>query len=39
MRVTDLQGLYDYSCWANTKLFDVMSELSQRQFTEIVAGS
>jgi uncharacterized damage-inducible protein DinB len=39
MRVMELQGLYDYSCWANTKLFDVMSELSQRQFTENVAGS
>lgn len=39
MRVADLESLYDYSCWANQKLFDVVSELSQQQFTQPVAGS
>lgn len=39
MRVADLEALYDYSCWANQKLFDVVSDLSQQQFTQTVAGS
>jgi uncharacterized damage-inducible protein DinB len=39
MRVADVERLYDYSCWANAKLLAVVSELSQEQFTQTVAGS
>ena len=39
MRVTDLERLYDYSYWANQKLFDVMSQLTPEQLTQPVAGS
>jgi len=37
--VEDLKTLYDYSYWANKKLFDVMSRLTHEQFTQSVAGS
>lgn len=28
MRVNDLERLYDYNCWANKKLFGVISQLT-----------
>jgi uncharacterized damage-inducible protein DinB len=39
MRVKDLERLYDYSYWVNKKLFEVISRLSDEEFTRQVAGS
>src|SRR5262245_49770719 len=39
MTVKDLETMFDYSYWANAKLFEVMSQLTPEQFTENVAGS
>ena len=39
MRVSDLERLYDYSYWANRKLFAVVTQLTPEQFTRSVAGS
>jgi len=39
MRVADFERLYDYSCWANARLFDVVSRIAPEQFTRNVAGS
>lgn len=39
MRVSDLQTLYDYTYWANDRLFSVISQLTPEQFTQNVAGS
>jgi uncharacterized damage-inducible protein DinB len=39
MTVQDLQTLFDYSYWADRKLFEVVSQLTTEQFTETVAGS
>lgn len=39
MHVQDLQGLADYSAWANRKLFAVVSQLTPEQFTQSVGGS
>ena len=39
MTVKDLEALVDYSHWANRKLFDVLSQLTDEQFTQSVAGS
>ena len=39
MNVASVQQLYDYSYWANTKLFAVIAELTDEQFTQAVAGS
>jgi uncharacterized damage-inducible protein DinB len=39
MTVKDLQTLFDYSYWANRKLFGVVSKLTPEQFTQPVAGS
>ena len=39
MTVKDLEVLYDYGYWANTKLFDVISQLTPEQFTRPVGGS
>jgi uncharacterized damage-inducible protein DinB len=39
MTVKDLETLFDYSHWANRKLFDVLSQLTDEQFTQPVAGS
>lgn len=39
MTVADLEGLYAYSCWANEKLFAVIDQLTDEQFTQTVAGS
>ena len=38
MTVTDLNNLYDYGYWANGKLFDAISQLTEEQFTESVGG-
>ncbi len=35
----DLQVLYDYSYWANDKIFDVLAQLTPEEFTRQVAGS
>src|SRR5258706_11247754 len=39
MTATDLQTLFDYSYWANRKLFDVIARLTPEEFTRTVAGS
>ncbi len=39
MTVKDLERLYDYSYWANRKLFQVISQLTPEQFTRTVTGS
>jgi uncharacterized damage-inducible protein DinB len=39
MTVKDLEVLYDYGCWANGKLFHVISQLTPEQFTRTVGGS
>jgi uncharacterized damage-inducible protein DinB len=39
MTVRDLERLYDYSYWANRKMFSVLTQLTPEQFTQNVAGS
>ena len=39
MNVRDVEVLYDYGYWANQKLFQVVSDLTQEQFAQPVAGS
>ena len=39
MTVDDLKRRYDYSYWANSKLFAVVLQLTPEQFTQNVAGS
>ena len=39
MTAKDLETLFDYSYWANKKLFEVISQLTPEQFTQPVAGS
>ena len=39
MTVADLTALYDYSCWANARLFPVIARLTDEQFAREVAGS
>ena len=39
MAVNDLQELYEYGFWANRKLLDALSELTEEEFTRSVAGS
>jgi uncharacterized damage-inducible protein DinB len=39
MTVKDLEVLYDYSYWANGKLFEVIAQLTPEEFTRPVAGS
>jgi uncharacterized damage-inducible protein DinB len=39
MTVRDLERLYDYSYWANRKIFSVLTQLTPEQFTQNVAGS
>ena len=39
MTVRDLERMYDYSYWANKKLFQVLSQLTTEEFTRNVAGS
>jgi uncharacterized damage-inducible protein DinB len=37
--VSDLRSLFDYSYWANGKLFSVLAQLTPEEFTRDVAGS
>ena len=39
MTAKDLAVLYDYSYWANRKLFETISQLTPEQFTQTVSGS
>ena len=39
MTVKDLERRYDYSYWANKKLFAVIAQLTPEEFTRQVAGS
>src|SRR5947208_6738014 len=39
MTVTDLQRRFDYSYWANRKLFGVIEQLTPEEFTRDIAGS
>jgi len=39
MTVKDLERVYDYSYWANRKMFSVLRQLTPEQFTQNVAGS
>ena len=39
MTVEDLKTLFDYSCWANARLREVLAQLTPEQFTRSVAGS
>jgi uncharacterized damage-inducible protein DinB len=39
MTVKDLEVLYDYGYWANKRLFQLISQLTQEQFAQPVAGS
>src|SRR5262249_24143129 len=39
MTIKDLEVLYDYSYWANRKLFSVVSQLTPEEFTRAVGGS
>lgn len=39
MNVKDLERLFDYAHWANGILFDALSQLTDEQFTQPVAGS
>jgi uncharacterized damage-inducible protein DinB len=39
MTVKDLEGLYDYTYWANKRLLQVISQLTEGQFAQAVAGA
>jgi uncharacterized damage-inducible protein DinB len=39
MRTRDLERLYDYHYWANSRLMSVVSRLTPEQFTQSVTGS
>ena len=39
MTVKDLQLLFDYGYWANSKLFEAILQLTAEQFTQPVAGA
>src|ERR1700722_8465830 len=39
MTVKDLQCLFDYSYWANRKLFEVMQQLTLEQFAQPLSGN
>src|SRR5256885_6294707 len=39
MHVTDLERLYEYNYWANTKLLGVVAQLTPEQYTQSIAGS
>ena len=39
INVTTLRELFDYSHWANTKLFDVLASVRPEEFTQTVGGS
>jgi uncharacterized damage-inducible protein DinB len=39
MTAKDLETFFDYSYWANTKVFEVVAKLTSEQFTQQVTGS
>lgn len=39
MTVKDIETLFEYSYWANRHLFEVLSQLTDEQFVQPVAGS
>ncbi|HJU75762.1 MAG TPA: DinB family protein [Gemmatimonadaceae bacterium] len=39
MQVSDLERLYDYAYWANSRLLAVVGRLSPEEFTRIIGGS
>jgi uncharacterized damage-inducible protein DinB len=39
MTVKDVETLFDYSYWANNKLWDVVARLTPEEFTKPIAGS
>ena len=39
MTIDDVRRLYEYSAWANRKLFRVIEQMAPDQFTQAVAGS
>lgn len=39
MTTEDLKELYNYSCWANRKIFEVLEEIEHEAFVREVAGS
>ncbi len=39
MTIEDLKELYDYSCWANRKIFEALAPLGEEEFARDVAGS
>ncbi len=39
MTVKDLQDLFDYSYWANRKLFEVILQLTPEQFAQPLSGN
>jgi uncharacterized damage-inducible protein DinB len=39
MTIEDLEALFDYNYWANQKFFEVLSQLTDAQFIQPVAGS
>jgi uncharacterized damage-inducible protein DinB len=39
MTVRELESLFDYGWWANQRIFQVLAQLREDQFTQIVAGS
>ncbi len=39
MTVKDLEVLYDYGYWADAKLFEILLQLTDDQFTQPIAGS
>ena len=38
MTAKDLERLYDYGYWANSRLLKVVAQLTPEQFTQNVAG-
>ena len=39
INVKTLQELFDYSYWANTKIFDVLGSVTLQEFTQTIGGS
>jgi uncharacterized damage-inducible protein DinB len=39
MTVKDLEALYDYTYWANHQILAVVSQLTDEEFTRMIAGS
>ncbi|MFK7849286.1 MAG: DinB family protein, partial [Rhodothermales bacterium] len=39
MTTKDLKELYSYSFWSNRKLFDVIDQFTEEEFTREIAGS